>query len=106
MALRQRWLGHSLAWLTFPVFWFLHEWFRCWFMTGFPWLFAGDAHLFTWLSGWGADYWQLRAVIFAGIDHHRHGGCRSPTPAAAVDGAFGVAIRMVAAAPGMDTAQR
>ncbi|GGY37934.1 apolipoprotein N-acyltransferase [Bacterioplanes sanyensis] len=52
MALRQRWLGQHLAWLTFPVFWFLHEWFRSWFMTGFPWLFAGDAHLFTWLAGW------------------------------------------------------
>lgn len=51
-ALRQRFLGQSLAWLTIPVFWFLHEWFRSWFMTGFPWLFAGDAHLGTWLSGW------------------------------------------------------
>lgn len=51
-ALRQRYFANHLAWLSIPVFWFLHEWFRSWFMTGFPWLFAGDAHLFTWLSGW------------------------------------------------------
>lgn len=51
-ALRQRYFAHHLAWLSIPVFWFLHEWFRSWFMTGFPWLFAGDAHLFSWLSGW------------------------------------------------------
>ncbi|MFC3681135.1 apolipoprotein N-acyltransferase [Bacterioplanoides pacificum] len=51
-ALRQKVFGQHLAWLTIAVFWFLHEWFRSWFMTGFPWLFAGDAHLFSWLAGW------------------------------------------------------
>ena len=51
-ALRQRFFSSTLAWLTIPVFWFLHEWFRSWFMTGFPWLFAGDAHLSSWISGW------------------------------------------------------
>lgn len=51
-ALRQRYFATHLAWLTIPAFWFLHEWFRSWFMTGFPWLFAGDGHLFTWLAGW------------------------------------------------------
>ena len=51
-ALRQRLFGRTLAWATIPVFWFLHEWFRSWFLTGFPWLFAGDAHLHTWLAGW------------------------------------------------------
>ena len=51
-ALRQKLFAQHLAWLTIAVFWFLYEWFRSWFMTGFPWLFAGDAHLFSWLSGW------------------------------------------------------
>jgi apolipoprotein N-acyltransferase len=51
-ALRYRLLAQTLSWLTIPVFWFLQEWFRSWFMTGFPWLFAGDAHLSSWLAGW------------------------------------------------------
>lgn len=38
--------------LAFPSLWMLYEWFRSWFMTGFPWLFAGDAQLNTWLNGW------------------------------------------------------
>ncbi len=40
-----------LNWLSIPSVWFLSEWVRTWLLTGFPWLFAGDAHLFSWLSG-------------------------------------------------------
>jgi apolipoprotein N-acyltransferase len=38
--------------LAFSALWFIYEWFRSGFLTGFPWLFAGDAQLYTWLNGW------------------------------------------------------
>ena len=38
--------------LGFPSLWVLGEWFRSWFATGFPWLFAGYSHQTTWLGGW------------------------------------------------------
>ncbi len=41
-----------LSIFAFASLWFLYEWFRSGFLTGFPWLFAGDAHLYSWLSGW------------------------------------------------------
>lgn len=50
--LKQRFLGQSLSWLIIPVFWFLSELARGNILTGFPWLFAGDGHLYTWLAGW------------------------------------------------------
>ena len=39
--------------LGFAAAWVIFEWFRGWFMTGFPWLYLGYAHVSTPLSGWG-----------------------------------------------------
>ncbi|MFL0800100.1 MAG: apolipoprotein N-acyltransferase [Agarilytica sp.] len=38
--------------LLFSALWVLGEWSRSWFLTGFPWLYLGYAHVDTWLAGW------------------------------------------------------
>lgn len=40
--------GNSLG---FASLWLLFEWFRSVFLTGFPWLFLGDAHIYSPLRG-------------------------------------------------------
>ena len=45
-------VNNAHTWLSFAAFWLFAEWSRGWFLTGFPWLYAGDGHLDTWLSGW------------------------------------------------------
>ena len=41
----------KLAFLSFACVWLLFEWSRSWFLTGFPWLYLGDAHIDTYLKG-------------------------------------------------------
>lgn len=59
--------------LAFAACWVLAEWFRSWFLTGFPWLYAGyaatETPLFHWaplLGVWGISYFAaLLAVALA-----------------------------------------
>ena len=36
--------------LLFPAAWVLIEWFKTWFLTGFPWLMLGQSQIDTWLA--------------------------------------------------------
>jgi len=76
-ALRQRLCGQQLSVLTFGSFWLLQEWCRSWFLTGFPWLFAGDGHISTWLTGWAPvsgsySISVILALTAAGLAHFAH----------------------------------
>lgn len=49
-----RWLSprSSLGWLlTIPAAWVLTEWWRGWFLSGFPWMSLGYSQTDTWLTG-------------------------------------------------------
>ncbi len=52
--------------LGFSAIWVLGEWSRSWFLTGFPWLYLGYAHIDTWLSGW-APIFGVFGLSFASV---------------------------------------
>jgi apolipoprotein N-acyltransferase len=47
----------------FALVWLAFEWLLTWFLTGFPWLYAGYAHLGTWLAAWA----PLGGVLLVGF---------------------------------------
>jgi apolipoprotein N-acyltransferase len=56
--------------LVVPAAWVGMEWFRGWFLSGFPWLAVGYSQIDTWLAGWapvvGVYGVSLAAAVTAG----------------------------------------
>jgi len=53
--------------IVFPLFWVLLEWFRGWFLTGFPWLSLGYSQTNSVLSGYAAVFGVYGISWFAAL---------------------------------------
>ena len=49
--------------IAFPAIWVFLEWFRSWFLTGFPWLYVGYSHLDSPLAGY-VPIWGVFGLSF------------------------------------------
>lgn len=47
----RKWASNVFPVVGFAALWVAGEWFRSWFLTGFPWLYLGYAHVTTAISG-------------------------------------------------------
>ncbi|HEY1898369.1 MAG TPA: apolipoprotein N-acyltransferase [Steroidobacteraceae bacterium] len=66
-----RWLpvrGAARWLLALPAAWLLVEWFRGWFLTGFPWLSLGYSQTGTWMAGFApvCGVYGLSALLLMG----------------------------------------
>ena len=83
-----RWFRHTglFSAPAFAAIWVFQEWFRGWFLTGFPWLYTGYSFLLTPLDGYApylgvlgislaavTSSCALAAVILAAIKRWRYG---------------------------------
>ena len=58
-------LGRGVLAMAFLASWLLMEWLLTWFLTGFPWLFAGHAMLGTPLQGFAPVFGVLGVTLVA-----------------------------------------
>jgi apolipoprotein N-acyltransferase len=59
----------ALRWLVaLPSAWLLEEWFRGWFLTGFPWLSLGYSQTGTWMAGFAPVFgvYGVSALLLLG----------------------------------------